>query len=735
MSEPTYDEFGNYIGPAFSPSESSDNEPVYASDETHLPQQSAPMETSASVVLFEEKRYYTPAEALYEGAEVRVEQEDAQPLSQPIIAPTRHPKYEILESTPPPLNYSMEFFGALLDNPHLVRNVALGGSIGSGKSSFVDELISATWSADPSEWLNYKPPRDLSPALQRVRGRTRYMDNRLDEREREMTIRGKFVSMVLEGSLPSGPQMHKKHYLVNLIDTPGHPELLDEFTAACRASDSAVLAVDALIGPDIHFARLVRIAISEQLPIILLITKLDRLFLELRLPPEDAFYKLRKVIDEAEKVVCSIGGLVGSDATRFDRNNVVFSSAKLGFTFTLESFAALHLEISGDSQGNRESLADAVWDGHWDGERLSKRPGPNSAPAFASFVLDPLYKIACACATEDSRPLRELGIAMNRTDWKETGNTWALMRQAFSRFFGAQKFPGSSSKIPKVLFDATAATGSVDNMGGARIGGGAGVHSLVGILANQTPNSREGALKKLCQYNVGKINSPSATTSPTIIHFIRQYRDGSGNFNVLARVLSGGVAVGDKLRVVIGSSEGYLQVDEKVARKFRSVTESCSLFCPSPATEEQTFNSQVSLISIPVGRSRATCGFAPVGSLVLLQGCDYQGKHATAFGGVPSDLLQQHILPTGHCFPGLSLKFGSVCRVPVEPKLPSSLPAFSAALRSIERCFPAVQASVAESGEHSLAGAGELYMDCVLRELKEFHGVEVRVAPPTVALR
>ena len=44
--------------------------------------------------------------------------------------------------------------------------------------------------------------------------------------------------------------------------------------------------------------RAIRHAMTERLPISLCINKIDRLILELKLPPADAYYKLRLIVDQ-----------------------------------------------------------------------------------------------------------------------------------------------------------------------------------------------------------------------------------------------------------------------------------------------------------------------------------------------------------------------------------------------------------------------------------------------------
>ena len=49
--------------------------------------------------------------------------------------------------------------------------------------------------------------------------------------------------------------------------------------------------------------RLIKHAIQEKLAICLCVNKIDRLILELKLPPTDAYYKLRNIIDEVNGLI------------------------------------------------------------------------------------------------------------------------------------------------------------------------------------------------------------------------------------------------------------------------------------------------------------------------------------------------------------------------------------------------------------------------------------------------
>lgn len=61
-----------------------------------------------AVVLHEDKKYYPSAEEVYPEAETLVQDEDTQPLSEPIVAPIKTKKFEVIEQNLPETTYNKE---------------------------------------------------------------------------------------------------------------------------------------------------------------------------------------------------------------------------------------------------------------------------------------------------------------------------------------------------------------------------------------------------------------------------------------------------------------------------------------------------------------------------------------------------------------------------------------------------------------------------------------------------
>lgn len=86
--------------------------------------------------------------------------------------------------------------------------------------------------------------------------------------------------------------------MIQFFHLLGHVNFSDEATAAMRVSDGVVVFVDAAEGVVLNTERLLKHAVQERVAITLCINKIDRLILELRLPPNDAYYKLRHIVEE-----------------------------------------------------------------------------------------------------------------------------------------------------------------------------------------------------------------------------------------------------------------------------------------------------------------------------------------------------------------------------------------------------------------------------------------------------
>ncbi|KAJ1676233.1 U5 small nuclear ribonucleoprotein component, partial [Spiromyces aspiralis] len=149
-------------------------------------------------------------------------------------------------------------------------------------------------------WKEWSATPPVATATTNTKKSTRtnrgYTDTHVLERSRGMSIKASPMTFVAQST-------KGKSYVLNLMDVPGHVNFIDEVAAGMRLADGLVLVVDAVEGVMCNTEKVIRLAIQEGLAITLVINKVDRIILELKIPPNDAYYKLRHTIQEVNSII------------------------------------------------------------------------------------------------------------------------------------------------------------------------------------------------------------------------------------------------------------------------------------------------------------------------------------------------------------------------------------------------------------------------------------------------
>ncbi|CAG8785163.1 5137_t:CDS:2, partial [Acaulospora morrowiae] len=142
--------------------------------------------------------------------------------------------------------------------------------------------------------------------------------------------------------------------------------------------------------------------------------------------------------------------------------------------------------------------------------------------------------------------------------------------------------------------------------------------------------------------------------------------------------------------------------------------------------EEDMTIQDVSNVWIFESRYRIEVDGAPAGNWVLLGGIDNSiVKTAT--------ITDKDAEEDKYIFRPLSFITTAVLKVAVEPVNPSELPKMLDGLRKINKSYAILITKVEESGEHIILGTGELYLDCVLHDLRRMYAeIELKVSDPVV---
>ncbi len=111
----------------------------------------------------------------------------------------------------------------------------------------------------------------------------------------------------------------------------------------------------------------------------------------------------------------------------------------------------------------------------------------------------------------------------------------------------------------------------------------------------------------------------------------------------------------------------------------------------------------------------------PAGCWVLIEGVD----HAIVKTATITDLKGDEEL---YIFRPLKFNTQSIIKIAVEPVNPSELPKMLDGLRKVNKSYPLLNTRVEESGEHVVLGTGELYLDCVMHDLRKLYSeIDIKV--------
>ncbi|XP_010191496.1 PREDICTED: 116 kDa U5 small nuclear ribonucleoprotein component, partial [Mesitornis unicolor] len=302
-----------------------------------------------------------------------------------------------------------------------------------------------------------------------------------------------------------------------------------------------------------------------------------------------------------------------------------------------------------------------------------KAPTSSSQRSFVEFILEPLYKILAQVVgdvdTTLPRTLDELGIHLTKEELKL--NIRPLLRLVCKKFFG--EFTG-----------------------------------FVDMCVQHIPSPKVGAKTKIehtytggVDSDLGEAMSECDPDGPLMCHTTKMYSTDDGvQFHAFGRVLSGTIHAGQPVKVL---GENYTLEDEEDSQ-----------ICT------------VGRLWISVARYHIEVNRVPAGNWVLIEGVD-QPIVKTATVTEPRGNEEAQI------FRPLKFNTTSVIKIAVEPVNPSELPKMLDGLRKVNKSYPSLTTKVEESGEHVILGTGELYLDCVMHDLRKMYSeIDIKVADPVV---
>merc|ERR1719333_1311819 len=175
-----------------------------------------------------------------------------------------------------------------------------------------------------------------------------------------------------------------------------------------------------------------------------------------------------------------------------------------------------------------------------------------------------------------------------------------------------------------------------------------------------------------------------------------------GRFFAFGRVFAGTVGTGQKVRIM---GPNYV-----------------------PGQKKDLYIKAVQRTVLCMGRRQDAVEDVPCGNTVAMVGLDqFITKNATLTNEKNAD---------AHPIKAMKFSVSPVVRVAVECKTASDLPKLVEGLKRLAKSDPMVQCSIEDTGEHIIAGAGELHLEICLKDLQEDHAcIPLKKSDPVVSYR
>ena len=189
------------------------------------------------------------------------------------------------------------------------------------------------------------------------------MDTRPDEQARGITIKSTAISLYTQLPEEDCQDIVQKtegsHFLINLIDSPGHVDFSSEVSAALRVTDGALVVVDCVDGVCVQTETVLRQALSERIKPVCIINKVDRALLELQVSKEDLYQSFSRTVESVNVIIATYFDKSLGDVQVYPyKGTVAFGSGLHGWAFTVRQFAGRYAKKFGV---DKNKMMERLW--------------------------------------------------------------------------------------------------------------------------------------------------------------------------------------------------------------------------------------------------------------------------------------------------------------------------------------------------------------------------------------
>ncbi|GBG34954.1 Elongation factor 2 [Hondaea fermentalgiana] len=574
------------------------------------------------------------------------------------------------------VNFMMDQLREMMNHPDQIRSMSVIAHVDHGKSTLTDSLV-------------FK----AGIITAKNAGDARFTDTRGDEQERGYDKEKYWTDdagKVVEGDTTVGEDGGAKNsYMINLIDSPGHVDFSSEVTAALRITDGALVVVDCIEGVCVQTETVLRQAMAEKIKPVLMVNKLDRAFLELKMDPEEAYQNFRKAVESVNVVISpyesedpvkefEAGGLGPVQVDPAD-GTVAFGSGLQQWGFTLKKFAVMYADKFGVKPQDmmRRLWGDTFLDSaskKWKKGNAHGNLNAGLKRAFVQFILDPIQQLCNAIMDEKDKKVQKM---LKALDIQLKKDQLELRGKPLIKPVMQKWLPAADA--------------------------------ILEMMVMHLPSPRRAQSYRVDVLYDGPLDDDGAQAirqcdrTSELMMFVSKMVPTSdkGRFYAFGRVFAGTIATGQKVRIYGPNYEAGKKKDLYLKSIQRTL--------------------------VQMGRYVEQVADVPAGNNACLVGVD---QYLLKTGTITT-------IESAHSFRQMKYSVSPVVRVAVDVKNPQDLPKLVEGLKCLSKSDPLVLCQTEESGEHIVAGAGELHLEICLKDLADdfMGGAPIKISDPVVSYR
>lgn len=513
-------------------------------------------------------------------------------------------------------------------------------------------------------------------------GDARFMDTRKDEQERGITIKSTAISLYASMDEEDTKTIKQKtdgnSFLINLIDSPGHVDFSSEVTAALRVTDGALVVVDCVEGVCVQTETVLRQALGERIKPVVIINKVDRALLELQVSKEDLYQSFSRTVESVNVIIATyVDASVEDPQVYPEKGTVAFGSGLHGWAFTVRQFATRYSKKFGV---DKTKMAERLWGDSYFNPKTKKwtnkdkdADGKTLERAFNMFVLDPIFRLFSSIMNFKKE---EIPVLLEKLEIHLKAEEKELEGKALLKLVMRKFLPAADALLEMIILH---------------------LPSPVTAQAYRAETLYEGPADDASCLAI-KNCDPKADLMLYVSKMVPT--SDKGRFYAFGRVFAGTVRSGQKVRI---QGPNYV-----------------------PGKKEDLFLKSIQRTVLMMGRNTEAIDDCPAGNIIGLVGVD-------------QFLLKSGTITTNeasHNMKVMKFSVSPVVEVAVEVKNANDLPKLVEGLKRLSKSDPCVLTYMSPSGEHIVAGTGELHLEICLSDLQNDHaGVSLKISPPIVTYR